>query len=112
MKKSDVEELRTYRQAKASGRLFIVPEGLKDGTSVWTIDHDGNRVVEHMIIEWVILTGRLFGKIVVSDDGETGLFTQEDFGITVFKTKDEAESVLNGIAGKEVEEESIVSDNG
>ena len=94
MKKSEIEELREYRRLKASGRMIIIPEGFDDGDTVWFVGLDG-RISSHMIIEWVILTGRLFGKLAVAEnenDCEYFFFSSEDIGVQVFKTKEEAEA--------------------
>ena len=92
MKKTDIEELREYRNLKASGRLLIIPEGMKDGDTVWTFSVKDGRVSSHMIIEWVVVTGRLFGKIALDDD--YSLFSPDDIGKTVFPTKEAAEEML------------------
>lgn len=92
IKSADVEELREYREAKASGRLFVIPEGLKDGDTVWYLRLATERISSHMIIEWVIVTGRLFGKIAVEDDYM--LFSPDDIGVDIYRTKEEAEEAL------------------
>ena len=94
MKKHEIEELKRYREAEASGRLFILPDGLNDGDTIWYVDIDG-RVSSHMIIEWVVFAGRLFGKVVVAknkEDSDYYFFCTDDIGIHVFKTKEEAEA--------------------
>lgn len=94
MKKNEIEELKEYRRLKASGRLFILPEGLNDGDTIWYVDVNG-RVSSHMIIEWVVFTGTLFGKFVVAENEEDSdycFFSSNDVGIHVFKTKEEAET--------------------
>lgn len=99
MKKAEIEELREYRRLKASGRMVILPEGYNDGDTVWFVGLDG-RISSHMIIEWVILTGRLFGKLAVAQEDRDGnsydcdyfFFSPEDIGVQVFKTKEEAEA--------------------
>lgn len=96
MKKSEIEELREYRRLKASGRMIILPEGFNDGDTVWFVGLDG-RISSHMIIEWVVLTGRLFGKLAVAEnesDYDHIFFSPEDIGSQVFKTKEEAEACL------------------
>ena len=128
MKKNEIEELKEYRRLKASGRLFVLPEGLNDGDTIWYVDVNG-RVSSHMIIEWVVFAGRLFGKFVVAENGEDSdycFFSSDDIGINVFKTKEEAEAaalIRKEISGSEVilvatdeevsdkEEEADVSDN-
>ena len=100
MKKSEIEELREYRRLKASGRMIIIPEGFDDGDTVWFVGLDG-RISSHMIIEWVILTGRLFGKLAVAEnenDCEYFFFSPEDIGVQVFKTKEEAEATQIEVA--------------
>lgn len=92
MKKTDIEELREYRNLKASGRLLIIPEGIKDGDTVWTFSVENGRVSSHMVIEWVVVTGRLFGKIALDDD--YALFSPDDIGKTVFPTKELADEML------------------
>lgn len=113
MKKAEIEELREYRNLKASGRLFVIPEGLKDGDTVWVVTDD--RISSHMIVEWVIVTGRLFGKVAIAsneEDFDYLLFAPEDIGIFVFRTKEEAEASLieNGMNPPE-EEVADVGDN-
>lgn len=101
MKKTEIDELREYRKLKASGRMIILPEGYNDGDTVWFVGLDG-RISSHMIIEWVILTGRLFGKLAVAKDERDGdsydcdyfFFSPEDIDVQVFKTKEEAEASL------------------
>ena len=93
VKKREIEELKRYREAEASGRLFILPDGLNDGDTIWYVDVNG-RVSSHMIIEWVVFAGRLFGKFVVAKDEEDSdycFFSSDDVGINIFKTKEEAE---------------------
>ena len=95
MKKDEIEELREYRRLKASGRMIILPEWAKDGDTVWYIEPTG-RISSHLIVEWVIITGRLFGKFVIArneDDYWYEFFSpEEDFGVRVFLTKEEAEA--------------------
>ena len=94
MKKREIEELKRYREAEASGRLFILPDGLNDGDTIWYVDING-RVSSHMIIEWVVFAGRLFGKFVVAKDEEDSdycFFCSDDVGVHIFKTKEEAET--------------------
>lgn len=91
-KNADIEELRTYRELKASGRLFIIPEGMKDGDTIWHLDISTFRISSHMIIEWVIVTGRLFGKIANDDDYI--LFSPEDIGTWIFTSPEEAEEAV------------------
>ena len=92
MRKTEIEELRKYREAKASGRLLIIPEGINDGDTVWTFSVEDRRVSSHMVIEWVVVTGRLFGKIALNDD--YALFSPDDIGKTVFPTKELADEML------------------
>ena len=89
MKNSDIEELREYRRLKSAGRLYVVPEGMNDGDTIWFCNPLTRRVTSHMIIEWVILSGRLWGKI--SNEGEDLLFALSDIDLHVFRTKEEAE---------------------
>lgn len=121
IRSADVEELREYRKAKSSGRLFILPEGWIDGDVIWKLDISTSRISSHMIIEWLILTGRLFAKIAENEDFI--LFSPDDIGVSVFKTKEEAEAALEAwnevcliaeevSANNEEEEEAdIVGDN-
>ena len=115
MKKSEIEELREYRRLKASGRMVILPEGYNDGDTVWFVGLDG-RISSHMIIEWVILTGRLFGKIAVSQEDRDGnsydcdyfFFSPEDIGVQVFKTKEEAEATQITVT---IDDDETMSEN-
>jgi hypothetical protein len=115
VKKSEIEELREYRRLKASGRMIIIPEGFDDGDTVWFVGLDG-RISSHMIIEWVILTGRLFGKIAVSQEDRDGnsydcdyfFFSPEDIGVQVFKTKEEAEATQITVT---IDDDETMSEN-
>ena len=115
MKKSEIEELREYRRLKASGRMIILPEGFNDGDTVWFVGLDG-RISSHMIIEWVVLTGRLFGKLAVAEnesDYDYIFFSPEDIGSQVFKTKEEAEACLIEVSvpdDEDTEDETFVVD--
>lgn len=107
-KNADIEELRAYREAKASGRLFIIPEGMKDGDTIWHLDITTLRISSHMIIEWVIVTGRLFGKIAYDDDYV--LFSPDDIGISIFRTQEETEEVVQLYKEIEVVVDETVSE--
>lgn len=115
MKKTEIEELREYRRLKASGRMVILPEGYNDGDTVWFVGLDG-RISSHMIIEWVILTGRLFGKIAVTQEDRDGnsydcdyfFFSPEDIGVQVFKTKEEAEATQITVT---IDDDETMSEN-
>ena len=119
VKKTEIDELRDYRRLKASGRLIIIPEDLKDGDTVWVIA-DG-RVSSHMIVEWIVVTGRLFGKVAIfsnESDYDYLLFAPEDIGVSVFSTKEEADAAYEAMTKDPEEEEMVeeatedVSDNG
>ena len=106
-RKVDIEELKKYREAEAAGRLFILPDGLNDGDTIWYVDIN-SRVSSHMIIEWVVFAGRLFGKFVVAENEEDSdycFFSSDDIGVHVFKTKEEAE--VAALTQKEMFEANI-----
>ena len=95
--------------------MVILPEGYNDGDTVWFVGLDG-RISSHMIIEWVILTGRLFGKIAVSQEDRDGnsydcdyfFFSPEDIGVQVFKTKEEAEATQITVT---IDDDETMSEN-
>ena len=82
------EELKRYRSLKKTGRLIILPENLDDGDLIWRLGLDGN-ITQHMLVNWIVFTGRLFGKISVN--GEEELFAPEDIDRWIFRTREEAE---------------------
>lgn len=83
------EELKRYRSLKKTGRLIILPENLDDGDLIWRLGLDGN-ITQHMLVNWIVFTGRLFGKISIN--GEEELFAPEDIDRWIFRTREEAEA--------------------
>lgn len=83
------EELKKYRSLKKTGRLIILPENMDDGDLIWRLGLDGN-ISQHMLVNWIVFTGRLFGKISV--DGEEELFEPSDIDRWIFRTREEAEA--------------------
>ena len=87
----DRAELRSYREAKSDERLFILPPGFKDGADVWVLDPIYGEISKHLLIEWIILMNKLYGKVSYWERNSL-LFSPNDIGKTIFLTQKDAET--------------------
>lgn len=100
MSRSDVLELKHYRDAKAQGRLFEKPEGFRDGGAFYLVSDEG-AMSEHTLVKFSIICDKLCGEYSSGSEGQ--LFFAEDVGRTVFANREEADKAASQIVNLEEE---------
>jgi len=83
------EEVQELAQAKADGRLKILPA--KPGDIIYR--------PEALQFCWVITKVEIYEDEIVFIDDSDNIFRPDDIGKTVFLTREEAEKVLEGMKG-------------
>ena len=90
-----LEELKHYKQLEETGRLIELPCAV--GDTVWTIDLDINFIDDFKVTDIDIMKE----GIAICNHYLGYYFDVNDFGRTVFLTKEEAEAKLKELRGEQ-----------
>lgn len=82
------EEVQELAQAKADGRLAILP--LKVGDTIYR--------PEALQYSWDIVSATIYPDEIVFTDDSDNVYTEADIGKTVFLTREAAEKALGGVS--------------
>ena len=95
---SNFEELEKYRKAEQEGRLVVLP--CKVGARVYITGHRFPAQIEEVVInasDGITVNWAEYDRGPEETElWDDGWFTPDDFGKTVFLTREEAEKALRG----------------